>query len=105
VSWYFESEPTDWRRMGIVLFDPGSWSGGRGAEALRLWTDYMFATTVIVRLDLATWSGNIGMCRVAVQVGWTDEARFREARVVRGRRFDSVVYGVLRRDWQGFDRP
>ena len=40
------------------------------------------------------------MCRVGTRLGWTEEARFREARVVRGQRYDSVVYGVLRAEWQ-----
>jgi len=96
VSWYFESEASDWRRVGVVLYDPASWSAGRGSEALRLWTDYLFATTEVVRLDFATWSGNIGMCRIGQKLGWHEEARFREAREVGGHRFDGVVYGVLR---------
>lgn len=87
------------------LFDPAFWSGGRGSEAVRLWTDYLFDTTEIVRLDLATWSGNTGMCRVAAKLGWTEEARFRDARVVGGERYDSVVYGVLRREWLGRTAP
>jgi RimJ/RimL family protein N-acetyltransferase len=99
VSWYFESEVSDWRRLGIVLYDPASWSGGRGTEALRMWTDYLFAATEVVRLDFATWSGNTGMCRIGQKLGWVEEARFRQARQVRGQRYDSVVYGVLREDW------
>ncbi len=96
VSWYYESEASDWRRVGVVLYDPASWSAGRGTEALRLWAAHLFATTDVVRLDFATWSGNIGMCRIGQKLGWREEARFREAREVDGRRYDGVVYGVLR---------
>jgi RimJ/RimL family protein N-acetyltransferase len=39
------------------------------------------------------------MCRVGAKLGWTREAVFREAREVRGRRYDSVVYGILRSEW------
>lgn len=99
VSWYWESEETNWRRVGIVLYDPASWSGGRGTEALTLWTSYLFATTDVVRLDYATWSGNERMCRLGEKLGWTLEARFRQARIVDGRHYDSVVYGVLRDEW------
>jgi RimJ/RimL family protein N-acetyltransferase len=101
VSWYWESEETDWRRIGVVLYDPASWSGGLGTEAVALWTTYLFESTDIVRLDYATWSGNKRMCRVGQKLGWTEEARFRQARVVNGQRFDSVVYGVLRSEWMG----
>jgi len=101
VSWYWESEPSDWRRVGIVLHDPATWSGGLGTEALTLWTTYLFATTGAHRLDFATWSGNERMCRLGRTLGWTEEARFRDAREVRGERYDSVVYGVLRKEWRG----
>jgi RimJ/RimL family protein N-acetyltransferase len=99
ISWHWESEETDWRRLGIVLYDPASWSGGLGTEAVALWTTYLFETTEIVRLDYMTWSGNERMCRVGQKLGWTEEGRFRRARVVNGERYDSVVYGVLRSEW------
>jgi RimJ/RimL family protein N-acetyltransferase len=51
IAWYWESKETDWRRIGVVLYDPASWSGGRGTEAVALWTTYLFETTDIVRLD------------------------------------------------------
>lgn len=99
VTWYWESRESNWRRIGVVLYDPASWSGGRGSEAVALWTTYLFATTDVVRLDFATWSGNERMCRVGQRLGWTEEARFRDAREVDGRRYDSVVFGVLRSEW------
>lgn len=100
ISWHWESEETDWRRIGIVLYDPRAWSGGRGTKAVALWTSYLFAITDIIRLDYATWSGNVGMCRIGAKLGWTEEGRFRKARVVRGRRYDSVVFGVLHTEWE-----
>lgn len=99
VSWYWESKVSDWRRIGVVLYDPATWSGGRGTEAVALWTTYLFVATDIARLDFMTWSGNERMCRVGARLGWTEEARFRDAREVDGQRYDSVVYGVLRSEW------
>ena len=110
VSWYWEEKPTDpdpdgtrllpWRRLGLVIFDPAHWSGGFGTEALELWTSYVFDATDSLRLDFATWSGNTGMCRVGQKLGFTEEARYRNARMVRGQLFDAVVYGVLREEWR-----
>jgi len=100
VGWYWESEATQWARMGIVIYDPAVRGRGVGREALTLWTSYLFARTDWVRLDLATWSGNRAMTTVATSVGFLEEARFRRARVVDGARYDSVVYGVLREEWQ-----
>lgn len=99
VSWHWESEETDWARMGISVYDPGLRGSGRGTEAMRLWTSYLFAATNWRRLDYATWSGNTAMVRVGEKLGFTMEGRFREARVVRGEVYDSVVMGVLRSEW------
>lgn len=101
VSWHWKSRETDWRRIGIVLHDPASRSGGIGTEAVALWTTYHFASTDIVRLDYSTWCGNARMCGVGQKLGWTEEGRFRQARTVNGNRYDSVVYGVLRSGWEG----
>lgn len=59
----------------------------------------------MVRLDYSTWSGNTHMLAVGRGLGFSDlgfseEARFRDAREVRGARFDSVVMGVLRSEWE-----
>jgi RimJ/RimL family protein N-acetyltransferase len=99
VSWHWESEESDWRRMGITVYDPATRGQGVGTAALRVWTDYLFATTEVVRLDYSTWSGNTRMLGVGRKLGFTEEARFRDAREVRGERYDSVVMGVLRREW------
>ena len=40
------------------------------------------------------------MLAVGRRLGFREEARFRDAREVRGRRYDSVVRGVLRREWE-----
>ena len=99
VSWYWVAEESGWRRMGLTVYDPALRGRGIGTEALRIWTDHLFATTDVVRLDYSTWSGNERMLRVGRRLGFTEEARFRDAREVRGVRYDSVVLGVLRTEW------
>jgi RimJ/RimL family protein N-acetyltransferase len=100
-SWYWESEPTDWRRMGLVIVDPAYWGKGLGTRALRLWTTYLFETTDARRLDFATYSGNQAMLAIGRKLGFVEEGRFRKARPWRGVDYDSVVYGVLREEWSG----
>lgn len=113
VSWYYQehgNRPADvaegtgtyalpWIRLGIGIYRPDHWNGGYGTEAMSRWTDYLFATTTVGRLDYATWSGNVGMCRIGPRLGYREEARFRRARLVDGVLYDSVVYGVLREEW------
>jgi RimJ/RimL family protein N-acetyltransferase len=100
VSWTFESAATDWRRMGISIYEPACRGLGIGREALALWTTYLFATTSARRLDVATYSGNTAMCAVGRALGFTLEARFREARPWAGEVFDGLVFGVLRGEWE-----
>ncbi|MFT3798504.1 GNAT family N-acetyltransferase [Microbacterium sp.] len=100
VSWHWEGEESDWRRMGITVYDPTLRGRGIGTAALRIWTDYLFRTTRVVRLDYSTWSGNTRMLAVGRRLGFTEEARFRDAREVRGIRYDSVVMGILRHEWE-----
>ena len=101
VSWYWQGEETNWLCVGISIFDPLHWSKGLGYEALGLWGDYLLrADSTLVRLGLATWSGNVGMMRLAEKLGYKVEARFRKARIVKGEYYDGMGYGVLREEWE-----
>jgi len=100
VSWYWQSKETNWKSIGIVIYDEHHWSKGIGYEALKLWIDYLFEECKeIVRLDLRTWSGNEKMMRLARKLGFKEEARFRMARIVKGDYYDSIGMGLLRSEW------
>jgi len=101
VNRYWSLKEVLWPAAGLVLFDSDDWNQGLGAEALGLWIDYLFrAEPRIHRVDLRTWSGNKGMCRLAEKLGFLEEARFREAVVIDGRRYDAMGYGILRTEWE-----
>lgn len=101
VSRYWISEETNWCAVGIVIYDLALWRQGIGYEALGLWSDYLFREAPEwMRLDLRTWSGNQGMMRLALKLGYREEARFRMARIVEGRYYDGMGYGVLREEWE-----
>ncbi|PUB24432.1 RimJ/RimL family protein N-acetyltransferase [Promicromonospora sp. AC04] len=100
VAWYWESRETEWARLGVTVYDPAERGRGIGRAALSLWTSFLFQRTPWVRLDFATWSGNRAMLGVGRALGFVEEARFRQARVVDGVRHDSVVMGVLRDEWR-----
>ena len=66
-----------------------------------MWAEYLWMSyPEIVRLDLRTWSGNAGMMRLAEKLGFTQEARFRKARIVDGVHHDGLGYGILREEWE-----
>ncbi|WP_299104638.1 GNAT family protein [uncultured Tenacibaculum sp.] len=101
VSWYWQSEETNWISIGLAIFDEHYWGKGIGYEALSLWVDYLFSIfSEIVRLDLRTWSGNTGMIKLSEKLGFQKEATFRKARIVNGNYYDSLAYGVLREEWK-----
>jgi RimJ/RimL family protein N-acetyltransferase len=100
VNSYWESKETHWLCAGITIYDPMLWGKGIGFEALGLWTEYLFRCyEEIVRLDLRTWSGNNGMVRLAEKLGYQQEACFRKARIVDGKYFDGLGFGILREEW------
>ncbi len=100
VSRYWISQETKWSALGIVIYDSAYWGKGIGYEALGLWSDYLLRQFPDwVRLDLRTWSGNRGMIRLAEKLGYQQEACFRKARIVDGRYFDGLGFGVLRDEW------
>ncbi len=100
VSRYWQSEETNWLSIGLVIFDEQSWGKGIGYKALSQWCDYLFEEMPeLARLDLRTWSGNHGMMKLAEKLGFQLEARFRNARIIKGEYFDSIGYGILREEW------
>ena len=100
VSWYWTSKETNWLSTGIGIWDEKYWGQGIGFEAFGLWLDYLFdAMPEIVLLGAGTWSGNHGMMALAQKIGMKEEARRRNARIVKGEYFDSMGYGILRSEW------
>lgn len=100
VSRYSEHKVLDWPAVGISIYDERLWGRGLGYEALGLWVDYQLAANPSWhRLSMGTWSGNVGMVRLAAKLGFVEEARYRRARHVRGAWYDSLGFGILREEW------
>ena len=100
VSRYWKSEETLWLEVGIVIFNEKYWNKGIATEVLNNWINQVFDEyPQIVRIGLTTWSGNIGMCKVAEKIGLRQEACYRKARIVNNKYYDSVSYGILREEW------
>lgn len=101
VSKYWRSKETNWMEIGVVIFDETYWGKGIGKQALTLWINELFEThQEIVRIGLSTWSGNTGMVKLSESLGLNQEACYRKARIVDGKYYDSVSYGILREEWE-----
>ena len=100
VSWYWQSEESNWKSIGLTIYDETSWSKGIGYNSLKFWINHLFIEDKnLTRLDLRTWSGNIGMIKLSQKLGFKQEARFRNARIVDGKYYDSIGMGILREEW------
>jgi len=99
VSCYWECENTRWLEAGVVLYDKKYWGKGIAAKAIPLWVSYLFESKEIERVGLTTWSGNPRMMSLATKLGFKQEARLRKVRYYQGEYYDSVKYGVLRKEW------
>jgi len=101
ISWYWQSRETNWKSIGITLYDEKLWGRTYGFQALELWIEYLFnSDSELIRLDLRTWSGNIRMIKLAEKLGFQEEARFRKARIVKGKYFDGLAMGILKEEWE-----
>lgn len=100
VSWYWKSEETNWLEVGIIIFDDAFWNKGIGSVALKLWINEVFTSNKeLLRIGFSTWSGNIGMIKLAQKLGMKQEARYRKARILNGKAYDAVSFGILKTEW------
>ncbi|MDU0969097.1 MAG: GNAT family protein [Actinomycetaceae bacterium] len=86
-----------WWELGVVIFDPSLWRRGIGCAALSQWIADTWRTTSANVLTLTTWSGNDGMIGLAQKVGFTECGRVPNARLWKGRRWDSVTFALARK--------
>ncbi|GGK87367.1 GNAT family N-acetyltransferase [Deinococcus radiotolerans] len=93
-----------WWDLGILIYDPAHWGRGLGSRALALWVQATLDETDAHVLTFSTWGGNDRMIRAARHLGFREAGRVREARLIRGQRFDAVRLDLLRRDWTDLDR-
>jgi RimJ/RimL family protein N-acetyltransferase len=86
--------------VGITIGEKDTWGQGYGTEALGLLVQHLFGPLNLRRIQLDTWSGNERAIRAFARLGFQEEGRLREA--VRGPDgyYDSVLMGLLRRDWR-----
>lgn len=86
-----------WLEFGIVIYDKKFWNKGLGTKISKVWIDYLFVLyPYIQRVGFTTWSGNLGMMKVADNLNMTLEARVRKVRYYKNEYWDSIKFGILR---------
>ena len=88
--------------MRLCLDAPGQ---GEGAAFIRALIDYGFETLQARRLWLDTAGENLRAQKAYARAGFTLEGRLRQHEFVPriGRVIDSLIYGMLRSEWQALE--
>ncbi|MCP3979621.1 MAG: GNAT family N-acetyltransferase [bacterium] len=84
--------------VGFAL-NRSHWGGGLMSEALRLLLDYAFGTLGLRRIEADIDPRNAASIRLVERLGFVREGLLRERWLVDGKIQDSVLYGLLDREW------
>ncbi len=83
-----------------------AWRGrGAGTEAARLTLDFAFRELNLHRITATVFGYNTASLRMCEKLGFTREGVFREFLQRDGRRYDMILLGLLRREWEVLSRP
>ena len=85
--------------LGYTLH-PDYWGRGYVPEAAFALIDLAFKDLGLHKIELTCFGYNVQSQRVAEKLGFTLEARIRERKDIQGNRCDSLIYGLLRREWE-----
>jgi RimJ/RimL family protein N-acetyltransferase len=101
---FFEIEWSNgvaWLGMGIGRQE--YWDRGLGSEALGLALRYAFQEMNLHRVTLTVLAYNPRAIRLYEKVGFRHEGTLREFGERDGQRYDMLLYGLLRREWQAHE--
>lgn len=85
--------------IGYTLH-PDYWGRGYVPEAARALIDLAFKELDLHKIELVCYSHNRQSQRVAEKLGFTLEARIRDRKDAQGNRCDSLIYGLLKSEWE-----
>jgi len=85
--------------IGYTLH-PDYWGRGYVPEAARALIDLAFKELELHKIELSCFGYNLQSQRVAEKLGFTLEARIRDRKDSQGNRCDSLIYGLLKSEWE-----
>jgi RimJ/RimL family protein N-acetyltransferase len=86
--------------LGIAIGDPANQGKGYGYDAMRLMLDFAFQELNLHRLQLTVFSYNRRASALYEKLGFQREGIYREFLHRDGQRYDMLLYGMLRREWE-----
>ena len=94
----------DWRNrtasLGLSIARLSDRGKGYGLDATQVIIRYAFEQLDLVRLRAATLEYNQGALRILEKCGFALEGRERQAVICNGKRWDRLLYGLLRDEFQ-----
>lgn len=98
ICFFRDSQHWEGYEIGYQIYDPKDRGKGYTAEAVRLFSAYLFALKPIVRLQIGVFKGNIPSRRVAEKCGYVLDGTIRKAFFARGKYFDLEILTLLREE-------
>lgn len=86
--------------FGIIIGDKNYWSKGYGEEASRLILEYGFKQLKLHRVELDVYSYNTRAIGLYKKLGFKKEAVRREHNFYNGKFYDTIIMGLLDREWK-----
>ena len=86
--------------VGYALL-PSAWGRGFANEAVSVLLDWGFDSLDLNRVEADIDPRNTPSARVLERLGFTREGHLRERWIVAGEKCDSLMYGLLAREWAG----
>jgi RimJ/RimL family protein N-acetyltransferase len=98
-----EFDGVDWSNrttfVSIGIGEPGQRGQGYGRDAMAVGLRFAFNELNLHRVCLTVFSYNAAAIALYERLGFTREGVYREHIERDGRRYDMVLYGLLRREW------
>lgn len=85
--------------LGIGIGEAEYWGKGYGSDALRLALRYAFQELNTHRVSLGVFEYNPRAIRAYEKAGFRHEGRMRQEMLRGGKRWDGLLMGILRREW------
>ena len=86
--------------IGLGIGDQENWGKGYGREAMDLILKFAFHELSLYRVQLTVFSYNERAIALYKKLGFVQEGVLREYLSRDGRRYDMLMYGLLRSEWK-----
>lgn len=90
---------TGW--LAIAIGDDTLRGQGYGTEAMELVLDFAFRELNLHRIQLTVFEYNTAAIALYEKLGFTREGAHREFLHRDGKRYDMILFGILRHEWEG----